>query len=157
MQYFERALTVSRLRIPCDLRPFLPRILWMYQMGLVLFWIFDRSANQVRTMALMDKSLAIVVRLIQLSAFPLLRPVRKSIVQLLGAMSERGRYGGTTKSRSLAVRDGRFDDKYCIMVWHLTLDFRFVVTKGGLRESIRTPFFRIRSEFWARCILVKKE
>lgn len=90
MQYFERALSASRLRIPGDLRPLLPRIMWMYQMGLVLFWIFDRSANQVRTMALMDKSLAIVVRLIQLSAFPLLRPVRRSIVQLLTAMSGEG-------------------------------------------------------------------
>jgi AcrR family transcriptional regulator len=87
MRYFERALAQSRLRLSPDLAPHLPRLLWMYQMGLFLFWVFDRSAEQQSTAALCEKSLAVVVRLIRLSSFPLLRPVRKMVVDLLEAVS----------------------------------------------------------------------
>jgi hypothetical protein len=48
---------------------------WMYPIGIILFWIFDRSEAQQRTRALIDKSLANVVRLIKLAGFPLLRPI----------------------------------------------------------------------------------
>jgi hypothetical protein len=58
------------------LQPHLPRVLWLYQMGLILFWIHDRSAGQKRTRALVERSLDIVVRLIKLAGFPLMRPVR---------------------------------------------------------------------------------
>jgi AcrR family transcriptional regulator len=83
MGYFERALEEAKVRITDDLRPHLPRILWMYQMGIILFWIYDRSEAQQRTRALIDKSLGIVVRLIQLSGLPLLRPVRRMVVDLV--------------------------------------------------------------------------
>jgi AcrR family transcriptional regulator len=83
MRYFERALEEARLRITADLKPHLPRILWMYQMGLILFWIYDRSEAQRRTRALIDKSLGVVVRLIKLSSLPLLRPVRRMVVDLV--------------------------------------------------------------------------
>jgi AcrR family transcriptional regulator len=43
--FFEYALEGSRVRIPEDLRPHLPRLLWMYQMGLILFWMYDRSPS----------------------------------------------------------------------------------------------------------------
>jgi len=83
VRYFERALEQSKTRITDDLKPHLPGILWMYQMGIILFWIYDRSEGQQRTRALIDKSLAVVVRLIQLSGLPLLRPVRSMVVDLV--------------------------------------------------------------------------
>jgi AcrR family transcriptional regulator len=87
MKFFERALEDSRVRISPDLQGVLPRILWMYQMGLILFWIYDRSASQKRTHALVDQSVGIVVGLIKLSGFPLLRPVRRRVVTLLETVS----------------------------------------------------------------------
>lgn len=81
--FFARALEGAGVRIPPDLNVHLPRLLWMYQMGLILFWVYDRSPQQLRTRQLVDKSAAIVVRLIGFSGFPLLRPVRKSVVELL--------------------------------------------------------------------------
>jgi hypothetical protein len=59
----------------------------MYQMGVILFWIYDRSAAQKRTRAMLEKSVVIIARLIQLSAFPLLRPVRRMVVDLVETMS----------------------------------------------------------------------
>jgi AcrR family transcriptional regulator len=87
MRFFERALEGARIRITPDLKPHLPRVLWMYQMGVILFWIYDRSTAQKRTRALLVKSVAIVARLIQLAGFPLLRPLRRMVVDLVETMS----------------------------------------------------------------------
>ncbi len=62
----------------------------LYQMGLIFFWIYDRSPQQSRTRALIDKSLTMVVRLVKVSAFPLLRPVRRSVVDLVETVSGDG-------------------------------------------------------------------
>ncbi len=80
---FARAVAGSKVRVPDDLKMHLPRLLWLYQMGLLLFWVYDRSPAQQRTAQLLDKSLSIVVNLIKLSTFPLLRPVRKLATDLL--------------------------------------------------------------------------
>ena len=81
--FFALAVEGSKVRVPDDLKPYLPRLLWLYQMGLVLFWVFDRSAKQRRTSQLLEKSLAIVVGLIKLSSLPLMRPIRKLATDLL--------------------------------------------------------------------------
>jgi AcrR family transcriptional regulator len=81
--FFSRAVEGGKVRVPEDLNVHLPRVLWLYQMGLILFWVYDSSPKQERSMKLFDKSLAIVVALIKLSSFPLLRPVRKLVTGLL--------------------------------------------------------------------------
>ena len=83
MKFFEEALSGARVRVTADLEPYLPRVLWMYQMGLILFWIYDKSPSQSRTQLLVEKSLAAVVRLIKLAGFPLMRPARRAVVELL--------------------------------------------------------------------------
>jgi AcrR family transcriptional regulator len=85
---FARALQSSGVRVARDLEPHLPRILWMYQMGLILFWIYDRSPAQARTHTLIRKSAVIVERLVKLAAFPLMRPVRRMVVDLMLTVTE---------------------------------------------------------------------
>ena len=85
---FTQVLAGSRLKVPADLAPYLPRILWMYQMGLILFWIYDRSPGQARTRALIGKSAGIVERMVKLAAFPLLQPVRRLVVDLMQTVAE---------------------------------------------------------------------
>ena len=84
--HFEDALRESGVKVPKELKGRLPRLLWMYQMGLILFWIYDQSASQKRTGQLIDKSLPLVVNLIKIARFPLLRPIRKMVVDLLDAV-----------------------------------------------------------------------
>jgi AcrR family transcriptional regulator len=84
---FERAIAGSRQHIPKDLKAALPGLIWMYQMGLILYWIHDHSPGQRKTAALVEKSLRVVVRLIQLSALPLVRPLRRQVLELLAAVS----------------------------------------------------------------------
>ena len=83
MGYFEKALSGSRARVPDDLKAYLPRLLWMYQMGLILCWVYDLSRGQRRTHALLDKSLRVVVRLIKLSGLPLMQPLRRLVIDLV--------------------------------------------------------------------------
>jgi AcrR family transcriptional regulator len=87
--FFARAMEGRRSRLPDDLKTYLPRLLWMYQMGVILFWIYDRSEGQVKTYALLDKSLHVVVRLIKFSGLPLMRPLRRMVIELMDtAMGE---------------------------------------------------------------------
>jgi AcrR family transcriptional regulator len=83
MSIMARALERARGRTASDLRPYLPRVLWLYQLGLILFWVYDCSPQQKKTRQLFEKSLAIAVGLIKLSGFPLLRPLRKIATSLL--------------------------------------------------------------------------
>lgn len=88
MRFFERAVDSSHVRVPDDLRTYLPRLLWMYQMGMIFFWIYDRSAGQKKTQALIDKSLEVVVRLIKLASLPLTRPLRRMVIDLVETVTE---------------------------------------------------------------------
>jgi AcrR family transcriptional regulator len=85
---FRRAISESRLRVPDDLNAILPRLIWMYQMGIILYWIHDRSPHQTRTRALLQKSLHLVVRLVQLSGLPLMRPLRRQVIELFHSATD---------------------------------------------------------------------
>jgi AcrR family transcriptional regulator len=83
LAHFERALAETKTSVPADLAPHIAKILWFYQMGLILFWIYDRSEGQRRSHALLEKSLDMVVMLIKLSNLPLLRPARKRVLNII--------------------------------------------------------------------------
>jgi AcrR family transcriptional regulator len=95
--FFQRALEGSDVRVSEDLALHLPRLLWLYQMGLLLFWVYDRSPRQWRTTQLFEKTLSIVTKLVRFSSFPLLRPVRKTVAELLELI-----YGSQETSEALA-------------------------------------------------------
>ena len=80
---FQQALDADKVKYPTDLAPHLPAVLWIYQMGIILYWVYDQSPSQRRTLKLLDKSLPIVTRLIQISTLPLMKPLRKLTVELL--------------------------------------------------------------------------
>lgn len=81
IEFFSDALAGTK--VPRDIADLLPGLLWFYQLGLILFWIYDESPGQRKTRRLTDATLDIVVRLIQLSSLPLLGPLRKRVAALL--------------------------------------------------------------------------
>ena len=85
IRFFRTAIDGSRTSVPDDLRSRLPKLLWLYQMGIILYWIYDRSPEQSKTAMLVDKSVGLVTRLIKLASFPPLRPLRKAAVELIDA------------------------------------------------------------------------
>ncbi len=82
---FRVALRDSNVRIPKDLQADLPRLLWLYMMGVILFWIFDDSPEQARTRTLLDGTLDLIVRLIRLSSLPLMGPLRRRLLHTIRA------------------------------------------------------------------------
>jgi AcrR family transcriptional regulator len=88
IEFFRTALAGAKAKIPADVAAELPRLLWFYQLGLILFWIYDDSRGQRRTRRLVEGSLEIVVRLIQLSALPLMGPLRKRTLALLREIAD---------------------------------------------------------------------
>ena len=78
-----KALEGAKIRLTDDLKPYLPSLVWLYQMGLILFWVYDRSPQQTKTRQLFERSLGIVVGLIKLSGVPLLRPLRRMATGVL--------------------------------------------------------------------------
>lgn len=85
--HFTEALNAADNPASDDLRIHLPRLLWLYQMGLILFWINDPSAEQVRTRQLVSKSTGIVAAAIKLSSLPVMRPLRRTVIDLLNAIA----------------------------------------------------------------------
>ena len=83
--YFARAIEakLGEVRVSEDLAPYLPQMLWLYQMGLILYWIYDRSPDQRRTQQLLEKSLALMVSGLKVARFALLKPLRSKIVELI--------------------------------------------------------------------------
>ena len=80
---FDRALRETKTSVPRDLAPHLPKMLWFYQMGLLLFWIHDRSPDQRRSHELLTTSLRSVVLLIKLANIPLFAPARRSALNII--------------------------------------------------------------------------
>ena len=72
--------------LPGDLEAELPELLWTYHMGIVLFWIHDRSPGRARTWRLMERTVDLVARLIALSTLPLMGPIRKMVLNLIAEL-----------------------------------------------------------------------
>jgi len=73
----------STIRVQGALGEELPQLLWLYLMGIILFWVHDRSEGCRRTHRLIDRTVDIVVRLIHLANLPPLRPLVRSVLALL--------------------------------------------------------------------------
>ncbi|WP_319461644.1 TetR family transcriptional regulator [Micromonospora sp. RTP1Z1] len=80
---FREVLEGSTARVDAELRPALPELLWLAYMGVVLYWVHDRSPDQVRTRKLIDGAVPLVDRLVGLSRLRVLRPVTRQALDLM--------------------------------------------------------------------------
>jgi AcrR family transcriptional regulator len=87
IEHLRIALEGGDVKVPPDLKPQLPYLLWLYHMGLILFWIYDRSPGQQRTEKLMEKSLGLLVNLLRISGLPLMKPLRRTALELVEAIA----------------------------------------------------------------------
>jgi AcrR family transcriptional regulator len=81
--FFQRAVDDSKVKIPSNLHRYLAHLLWLYQMGLILFWVYDHSPNQARTQILFDKTLKMILITLRLAKLPFLRPIHRLAGDLL--------------------------------------------------------------------------
>ena len=86
IEHMRIAAEGSDAKIPSDLKPRLPYLLWLYQMALIMFWLYDRSPHQQSTRKLLEKSLSLLVNLLRISSLPLMKPLRKAVLDLVEAV-----------------------------------------------------------------------
>ncbi|MDP9073715.1 MAG: TetR family transcriptional regulator [Actinomycetota bacterium] len=75
----------SDTKVTKALRAELPELLWLYFMGIVLFWVHDGSEHAARTRLLARRTAPMVVRGIGLARLPVLRA---TIADLVGLIDE---------------------------------------------------------------------
>jgi AcrR family transcriptional regulator len=80
---FQKILGDCHIRVPQDLEPHLPDLLWMFQMGVIYFWITDDSHGQQRTHRLLTLGAKIVTSLVKIAGLPLTRSLRKVAIELI--------------------------------------------------------------------------
>lgn len=73
------------------LRPELPELLWLYQMGLVLYWVHDGSPDCTRTRALLDSTAPLISRAVGLSRLRVLRPLIQDAIPVVKNLLQPGR------------------------------------------------------------------
>lgn len=79
----ERCLAGSSAKADPELAGLLPELMWLMQMGLVLFWVYDRSENTERSRRLVERTAPLAARAIALSRFRVLRPLVRQIHDVL--------------------------------------------------------------------------
>lgn len=86
----QEILDGSNVKVAAPLKPHLARILWLYQMGVILFWMNDDSPSQQRTEELLSLSLALMHRLLQASTLPFMRGVNRTAVRIVELVGTTG-------------------------------------------------------------------
>ncbi|MFJ5289826.1 TetR/AcrR family transcriptional regulator [Streptomyces sp. NPDC088348] len=75
-------LTGTKAKIPGELADVLPELMWLSQMGLVLYWVFDRSPERERSRRLAARGARLTTRGIALARFRVLRPLVHEVHEL---------------------------------------------------------------------------
>ncbi|WBB56821.1 TetR family transcriptional regulator C-terminal domain-containing protein [Verrucosispora sp. WMMD573] len=91
---YAEVLAGSTAKIDAELRPQLPELLWLAYMGMVLFWVYDRSPGQTRTREPIDGAVPLVDRLVRLSRLRVLRPVTQQVISLIHTLRHRPKRAG---------------------------------------------------------------
>jgi AcrR family transcriptional regulator len=81
--WFARILDGCGTRIPRDLQPHLPGVLWFFQMGIIFYWVIDDSPEQAKTARLLELSTKVVASLVRASSLPLMRPLRRTATHII--------------------------------------------------------------------------
>lgn len=82
-ELFAEVVTGADTRLNAELTAELPNLLWIYHMGIILFWIHDTSPGREKSYRLMERSVKLVLRLVSLFQFPLLRPFLREMLVMV--------------------------------------------------------------------------
>ncbi|WP_267880617.1 MULTISPECIES: TetR family transcriptional regulator [unclassified Streptomyces] len=75
-------LAGSKAKVPAELAEILPELMWLSQMGLVLYWVFDSSEGRERSRRLAERGARLTTRGVSLARFRVLRPLVLEVHEL---------------------------------------------------------------------------
>jgi len=80
---YAEVLSGANIRVPAALRKRLPELLWLYSLGIVLYWVHDSSPGCEKTYRLIDSTAPVAERLIRLARLPVLRSMTRQLLSVL--------------------------------------------------------------------------
>lgn len=89
-ELFAEVVTGADTRLTAELTAELPNLLWIYHMGVILYWIHDKSPGCEKSYRLMERSVKLVLRLVSLFQFPLLRPFLRELLIMVAELRSGG-------------------------------------------------------------------
>lgn len=81
-----RVVDGSDLKVAPALRQELPLLLWLVQMGMVLFWVYDDSSGRTRTRQLVRQAVPILDKLLRATRIPGVRGIADDVVTLVRSL-----------------------------------------------------------------------
>lgn len=81
-----RVVAGSDLKVAPALREELPLLLWLVQMGMVLFWVYDASPGRTRTRQLVRQAVPILDKLLRATRIPGVRGIADDVVALVKSL-----------------------------------------------------------------------
>ncbi|MFG2658033.1 TetR/AcrR family transcriptional regulator [Streptomyces sp. NPDC048425] len=107
-------LAGSKAKVPAELAAILPELMWLSQMGLVLYWVFDSSEGRERSRRLAERGARLTTRGVALARFRVLRPlvleVHELFTDFLPGMTEAST-AAREKGKENGDEKGHRDDK----------------------------------------------
>ncbi|MBV9951398.1 MAG: TetR family transcriptional regulator [Acidimicrobiia bacterium] len=88
IELWREVLEGSDTRIPKKLRADLPELIWLYFMGIVLFWVYDPTPDSSATRKVSARTAPLVVRAIGLTRLPVVGGMLDDIVALIGEVRQ---------------------------------------------------------------------
>jgi AcrR family transcriptional regulator len=82
IELYAEVIAGARIRVPAVLRSRLPELLWLYSMGIVLYWVHDTSPGCEKTYRLIDSTAPLAERLIRLARLPGLRSLTCRLLRI---------------------------------------------------------------------------
>jgi AcrR family transcriptional regulator len=77
----------STAKMGPGVRERLPELLWLYSLGITLFWVHDNSAGCSKTYQLIDATVPVITQLVAASRLPVLRRTLRDLVAVVDQLS----------------------------------------------------------------------
>ena len=77
----------SSARMGPGVRERLPELLWLYSLGITLFWVHDNSDGCAKTYQLIDTTAPVIAQLVAASRLPALRRTLRDLIAIADQLS----------------------------------------------------------------------
>jgi AcrR family transcriptional regulator len=75
IEVYRQVVEGSTLKTDSEIRADLPELLWLYSMGVVLYWVYDSSPDAEKTYRLVERTVPLIDKLVGMARLPGMRGV----------------------------------------------------------------------------------
>jgi AcrR family transcriptional regulator len=84
---YREVVDASSARMGPGVRERLPELLWLYSLGITLFWVHDTSDGCAKTYQLIDATVPVIAQLVAASRLPALRRTLNDVIEIADQLS----------------------------------------------------------------------